>query len=158
MTDLGTLGGNNSVAWSINDLDQVVGYSQNAEGNERAFIWQDGVMTDLNTLVSAGFTLVSATSINNLSQIIFGPWLLIPGIINMAVTNPTLYNKWIAGETNTITWTGPNWNAVNIKCITNFETPLQSEIIIAQGAPITELSFDWEIPDNLFSYRSKNYS
>src|SRR6516225_6105669 len=38
MTDLGTLGGNESVATSINDQGQVVGYSRGA------FLWQGGVM------------------------------------------------------------------------------------------------------------------
>jgi probable HAF family extracellular repeat protein len=47
MTDLGTLRGKNGAtgAFAINDLGQVLGYS-----NGHSFMWQDGVMTDLGPL------------------------------------------------------------------------------------------------------------
>lgn len=47
ITDLGTLGGNDSQALGINDLDQVVGRSLNASGQPHAYLWDNGVMTDL---------------------------------------------------------------------------------------------------------------
>lgn len=46
-TRLGTLGGRETAAMAINDLGQVVGYGTTESGDEHAFIWQDGVMTDL---------------------------------------------------------------------------------------------------------------
>jgi probable HAF family extracellular repeat protein len=39
MVNLGTLGGNFSIAFGINDLGQVVGYSSTASGETRAFLW-----------------------------------------------------------------------------------------------------------------------
>lgn len=45
LTDLGTLGGNDSFAYGINNLGQVVGYANNNSNQELAFIWQNGVMT-----------------------------------------------------------------------------------------------------------------
>jgi probable HAF family extracellular repeat protein len=58
MQDLGTLPGDVvSVADGINNKGQVVGDSCDASGNCRAFLWQDGVMTDLNTLVCPGTSL-----------------------------------------------------------------------------------------------------
>jgi probable HAF family extracellular repeat protein len=53
MRDLGTLDGDfNSGALYINDKGQVVGVSNDANGEGRAFLWQNGMkMTDLNTLV-----------------------------------------------------------------------------------------------------------
>ena len=46
VTDLGTLGTVQSAqAYDINDAGQIVGYATN-----RAFLWQNGVMTDLGTL------------------------------------------------------------------------------------------------------------
>jgi probable HAF family extracellular repeat protein len=60
VTDLGTLGGNESFALSLNNKDQVVGISSNTildpfsmfglGTQTRAFIWQHGVMRDLGTL------------------------------------------------------------------------------------------------------------
>ena len=39
MTDLGTLGGATSWAYGINNRGQVVGYSETASGEMRAFLW-----------------------------------------------------------------------------------------------------------------------
>jgi probable HAF family extracellular repeat protein len=52
MSDLGTLGGNNSQAWWISDSGLVVGRADfSAQStNHHAFLWKDGVMTDLGTL------------------------------------------------------------------------------------------------------------
>lgn len=69
--DLKTLPGDvEAEALSINARRQVVGVSIGAAGT-RAFIWQDGVMTDLQTLLPPGYpnTLLSAQSINDEGQI-----------------------------------------------------------------------------------------
>jgi probable HAF family extracellular repeat protein len=49
--DLGTLGGDYSEATAINDAGTVVGSSRIVGGGSRAFVYRDGAMTDLNTLV-----------------------------------------------------------------------------------------------------------
>jgi probable HAF family extracellular repeat protein len=73
--DLDTLPGDlYSEAHGINERRQVVGVScKNADGSGvcRAFLWQDGVMTDLNTLVAPGYTnfLTTAQDINDLGAI-----------------------------------------------------------------------------------------
>jgi probable HAF family extracellular repeat protein len=58
LTDLGTLGGNVSVATSINASGQVVGYSTTTSGNyllQDGFIWRQGVgMQDLGALTVGG--------------------------------------------------------------------------------------------------------
>ena len=55
MQDLGTVSGDvASYAYGINSKDQVVGDSCPEEGSENgchAFLWENGVMTDLNTLI-----------------------------------------------------------------------------------------------------------
>ena len=71
------------------------------------------------------------------------------------VYKPSLNEKWIAGETDTIKWIETGWLTVNIKCITNFETPIEGEIILAEGYPTVNSEFEWEIPDTLLSYKSK---
>jgi probable HAF family extracellular repeat protein len=49
VTDLGTLGGTLSFAMGINDRGLVDGFSTVPGGDQHAFVWRDGVMTDLGT-------------------------------------------------------------------------------------------------------------
>jgi probable HAF family extracellular repeat protein len=65
MTDLGTLGGNQSAAHGINDLGQIVGEASTSSGEMHAFLWDHGVMRDLGI---AGETS-SAHGINNSGEI-----------------------------------------------------------------------------------------
>lgn len=54
MQDLGTLSGDAiSLGGWINNKTQVVGWSCDSKGNCRAYLWQNNVMTDLNTLIPA---------------------------------------------------------------------------------------------------------
>ena len=72
MRDLGTLPGDAiSEALGINEAGQIVGVSFGAGfSHPRAFFWQNGVMTDLNTLVPTGsLTLQVAGDINDRGQI-----------------------------------------------------------------------------------------
>jgi probable HAF family extracellular repeat protein len=72
MTDLGTLPGiPGSLAPSINNKGQVVGFSDDFNGNTVALLWQNGTMTDLNTLIPADspWFLLEALGINDRGQI-----------------------------------------------------------------------------------------
>jgi len=74
MRDLGALPGDlgYSEAWGIDDKARVVGTSCDENGNCRAFLWQNGVMTDLNTLIPEGspWYLVEADGINSRGTIV----------------------------------------------------------------------------------------
>ena len=72
VTDLGTLGGTYSEATSINDTGTVVGYSNTSNGSSHAFVYKNGTIFDLNTLLPAnsGWELNSAIDINDNGQII----------------------------------------------------------------------------------------
>ena len=73
MRDLGTLPGDfASLAIGISDRGEVVGGSLDANFNIRATLWQNGAMTDLNTLIPAnsGLYLLLAESINSSGEIV----------------------------------------------------------------------------------------
>jgi len=70
ITDLGTLGGEVSIAYRISNFGEVVGYSlTNGEdyNTRRAFLYKDGVMLNLGTL---GGSTSCAHGINNLGQVV----------------------------------------------------------------------------------------
>ena len=73
MEDLGTLPGDAiSEALGINNHGQVVGVSFAAGfANPRGFVWQDGTMTDINTLTPSNSTLsvLFANDINDFGVI-----------------------------------------------------------------------------------------
>ena len=52
-TDLGSMGGFSSLAYGVNNHGDVVGLATTDQGS-RAFLWQHGLMRDLNDLIPAG--------------------------------------------------------------------------------------------------------
>lgn len=71
MHDLGTMAFNgNSSAYGINELGQVVGWTDTNSG-ERAFLYADGAMTLLDTLIdpASGWSITAANGINEQQQI-----------------------------------------------------------------------------------------
>ncbi len=74
MRDLGTLDGptNNSYAAAINEFAWIVGTSTTSSKTNQAFLWRNGVMTNLNQLISAGtgWVLTNATGINEYNEIV----------------------------------------------------------------------------------------
>ena len=72
MQDLGTLPGDvASFSISINDAGSAVGGSLDAKFNPRAFLWEKGVMTDLNTRIAghSPLYLLTGCSINSRGEI-----------------------------------------------------------------------------------------
>lgn len=73
MTDIGTLAGGHTEANGINNAGQIVGFSAAANiYGQAAFIYQNGVMTNLNSLIdpSSGWTLIDAYAISNTGYIV----------------------------------------------------------------------------------------
>ena len=72
-TDLGTLGGSDSYAYGINDAGAIVGYSWiSGDGSTHGFVVLNGVMVDLNSLLSpadSGWVITAAYGINDGGQI-----------------------------------------------------------------------------------------
>ena len=67
ITDLGTLGGAESRAIRLNNLGQVVGWARTAEWDKHAFIWENGVMIDLNERIppASGWVLPGVADISD---------------------------------------------------------------------------------------------
>jgi probable HAF family extracellular repeat protein len=61
-----------SLGSAISDTGQIVGQSVDSNGNNRGFVWRDGVMTALETLIPANSTLdpFDPTGINSRGQIV----------------------------------------------------------------------------------------
>ena len=53
VTDLGTFGGAQSAAYSINNSGQVAGHAETADGRSHAFVYTDGALFNLGTLGGA---------------------------------------------------------------------------------------------------------
>lgn len=68
LTDIGTLGGDNSTANWINDAGQVAGISDLTDGTHHAFVWKDGNFTDLGTV--GGDPCSNTEYINERGQVI----------------------------------------------------------------------------------------
>jgi probable HAF family extracellular repeat protein len=69
--DLGNLGGDSTYALSINDRGDIVGYGSTGLGPLHGFIYVDGKMVDLNTLLVApdGWEITRTSAINEERQI-----------------------------------------------------------------------------------------
>jgi probable HAF family extracellular repeat protein len=75
-TDLGTLGGEFSVGYAINNADQVTGDSTTSTGEAHAFLWSEGAMRDLGTLggdFSIGWAINSSGQVTGESATATGP-------------------------------------------------------------------------------------
>jgi probable HAF family extracellular repeat protein len=66
-TDLGSLGGGETIAKAINNSGWIVGTSKTADGVNHAFLWRDGVMEDIGSL---GNGRTVAHGINDKGQIV----------------------------------------------------------------------------------------
>jgi probable HAF family extracellular repeat protein len=91
MKDLGTVPGDfSSIAWGMDNKGRVVGNSCDESGNCRAFLWQDGVMTDLNTLISpdSPWFLVEADWINSRGEIVGAAFNATTGELHAFLATP----------------------------------------------------------------------
>jgi probable HAF family extracellular repeat protein len=70
MVDLGTLGGDQSMALDVNARGTVVGRADAANGEEHAFIHENGIMRNLDQVTGSGLTDSRAVAINEAGTVI----------------------------------------------------------------------------------------
>ena len=95
MKDIGTLPGDTfSFAIGNNDNGQVVGFSVDSIGNSRGFIWENGVMRDINSLIpiDSPLIVIEADDLNVLGQIIGLVFNTENGQVQGFVANPVSEN------------------------------------------------------------------
>jgi probable HAF family extracellular repeat protein len=142
--------GDYSVAEDINDSGQVVGWS--ASSAARAYIYEDGVVTNLNSLIPAGsgLTIIKATGINNAGQIVgyasgggrTHAILLTPveeGTPTVGVGDVTV-TEGNAGTTNavfTVTLSAPAGQDVTVNFTTGGGTATAGADYVAQSGTVT---------------------
>jgi probable HAF family extracellular repeat protein len=105
VTDLGTVGGTNSMAYGINNHEQIVGAAQTSMGNYHAFLFDGGRMMDLGTL---GGSNSWAYGINDQGWMAGAAGL--PGtnmhafLCTNALMNPAMLDLGTLGGTNSAAW------------------------------------------------------
>ena len=96
--DLGTLGGNYSQPYGVNNSRQVVGVANTSDGNGHPFIYQNGQMTNLDDLYSNQPSLGTPVAINNVGQIV-GTLTLLSS--NIVISLPKVFTT-MPGSTSTL--------------------------------------------------------
>ena len=145
----------------INSDNLIVGTLLSSTTTWKGFIFQNGEVTLIDELISplSGWTITQAIAINDNGVIaaygykdgIYKICILVPAFVKQ----PSEYEKWIAGEKDTITWVETGWVTLNIKCILNFDTPSEQALTIEDGILLDSAYYVWEIPDTILSYQSK---
>jgi probable HAF family extracellular repeat protein len=121
--NLGTFGGNQAAALTLNDLGHVVGWALTTLPEQHAFIWRDSVMTDLGAMpaTESGYFSIAQT-INSLGQVAgtFSPggfvWQnggqrVLPGMCGMRCgSNAFGLSATYAGDNNFDGSTARDWN------------------------------------------------
>lgn len=91
MTDLGSIAGlPTSIALGINNNGQIVGFSQQAQSAIAGWIWQNGTMTNLNTLIppSSPLYIFEALEINGRGQVVGQGYNSVTGQIHAFLATP----------------------------------------------------------------------
>jgi len=163
---LGVPGGNAqgyAIANDINDDGSVVGTSTWSSPtiyyNNHAFVWKDGVMTDLNSVTdtSGGWTLISAVGISNSGDIVcFAVQAAYPNYVqsvylkrgDILVTNPKGGELWISGERDTVRWISglPAGGQVDLEYSLDDGNTWE---LIKEFYPADSGKYIWTVPDTI---------
>ncbi|MGH7493046.1 MAG: T9SS type A sorting domain-containing protein [bacterium] len=162
--ELGTLSGAIASPVGINDAGQIIGIANTSSSGIRPFLWENGVMQDLNDrLIEAdsGWVIASVVGINNSGQILGsgrlnnGPSrvvLLVSKRLDLA--SPGAGDLLIAGEPDTIRWSASgDIEFVDISFSRNYQNQDNQGdyITIVENHPAASGKYVWQVPDTLLS-------
>jgi probable HAF family extracellular repeat protein len=146
--------------YGLNDSGEVVGQSTwDADlltHNLHAFIWRNGVMTDLNSLTdtSSNWELIRGVGINNHGNILATaayystPRAVLLKKTDIILTSPTGGERWTSGDQDTIRWlSGLGQNAQVILWYSL--NGGQTWRLIDNSIPASSEEYVWTIPDTL---------
>jgi probable HAF family extracellular repeat protein len=128
--DLGTLGGNLSAAYAVNDYFQIVGSTERTDGSFAAFLysWYGANMYDLNALISpsTGWQLTSATSVNDHGQITgYGQ---LNGQTHAFLLTPTYHIKSVTVSPGTVP------GSISATGVVTLDAPAPTDLVIYLGS------------------------
>ncbi len=150
-TDLGTLGSSFSEAYDVNLAGVAVGTSDAVPGTSHAFVYLNGTMNDLNSLIApgSGWTLQNARGINDFGKIVgYGmspsgqvhAFLLTP-MLSESFWNVNAGGSW-SGAANWLNGT-PNGTGYNANFASNITAP--STVVVDQPVTVAGLNFNSNI-------------
>jgi probable HAF family extracellular repeat protein len=150
LTNLGTLGGASSSAAAINNTGQVVGSASTSEHQTHAFLFNEGTMRDLGTLIGPA-AYSAASDINDKGQIVGTSQAAADspsthtGPVNMGL-RATLYDQGTLFDLNDLTALPVGWVLTGATAINNLSQ------IVAQAAIPDEV----QPYEGVTSYRSSS--
>jgi probable HAF family extracellular repeat protein len=113
LTDLGTLGGTESFASSVNDDGEVVGLARlPGDTSTHSFLYSNGRMTDLNSSNSGSVETFGAIAINNSGQIAGGA--VVDGVFSPAILDSRSGQLTLLGSLGGVTPFGFSGSALAI--------------------------------------------
>src|SRR5258706_533583 len=150
MKDIGTLGGDSSLAMRINSSNAIVGYSTTTGNfNASAYVYRNNFMLDLNATIpqDSGWHMTEARGINDSGQIVgygFLPngttnhaLLLTPSLISQTVTFDPIPNKAYGAAPFTVNATSSSNLPVTFSVVSGPATVVANNVTINGAGAIT---------------------
>jgi probable HAF family extracellular repeat protein len=142
VTDLGTLGGERSVALAVNDASEVVGFSTTAAGTTHAFLYDAGSIEDLGTFGgrdSLAYAISNIGGIVGRAQDRSGNFRAFVGIRRSPLIDITLGNPLFSGAFSTATGVSMRGRVMGYRLTADNHAAGRSRIFLFADSLLTDL-------------------